>query len=146
MEIINTQMNMNNPKELEGKRVKVRNTNQAGIKLEDYNKIFSIVKVNNYNNITIEGYPNNPLLLSEIEIMPYTEEEINNEISSYEKNILNFKEKIETLEMKKKFMKDNNLDFFSETEYKVFKTLETLENENISAIEKAKLISEMIKN
>jgi len=46
--------------------------------------------------------------------------------------------------LKEKFIIDNNVDEFDEVQYKVFQTLETLDNKDISDIEKSKLISDLI--
>lgn len=132
-------MKSKNPKELIGKKIKVIQ-NGAGIPL-------ITAKVTNgleqgedgveQSGVYIEGYPGNLLYMSEIEIISITKEDIRKEIASLE-------EKISELKSKEQFIIDNNLEELDETHYKVFKTLQTLENENISNIEKSKIISELI--
>lgn len=133
-------MKLINPKELIGKKVKVIQ-NGAGIPLI-ISKVTNGFEIGENGadqpGVYIEGYPGNLLYMSEIEIISFRKEDIIKEITSLE-------EKISELKSKEQFIIDNNVEEFDETQYKVFKTLETLENKDMSDIEKSKLISDLIK-
>jgi hypothetical protein len=75
--------------------------------------------------------------INDLELCPMTREEIQKEISSLEEQIKVEQEKLQ-------FMSDSNVEEFDETQYKVFKTLATLDNKDISAMEKSKLIASLI--
>jgi len=115
-----------------GKRVKVL-TNPIGIPVGIISKI---VDIGSGGGVFIEFYPS-ALISSEFEILSYTKEDINKDIDSLKKEIAELK-------LKEKFIIDNNVDEFDEVQYKVFQTLETLDNKEISDIEKSKLISDLI--
>ena len=74
---------------------------------------------------------------NDLEFLPETKEEITIAIE-------NLKKQIQTEEEKLKFMSTNNIEEFDETQFKVFKTLATLENKEISSVEKSKLIASLI--
>jgi ribosomal protein L29 len=115
-----------------GKRVKVL-ANPIGIPVGIISKI---VDIGSGGGVFIEFYPS-ALISSEFEILSYTKEDINKDIDSLKKEIAELK-------LKEKFIIDNNVDEFDEVQYKVFQTLETLDNKDISDIEKSKLISDLI--
>lgn len=83
---------------------------------------------------------------NQIKEIDMTKKEIEEENEGLLEDIQIIKNKIEENKSKIKFMKENKLDKFDETDFKVFKTLETLDMPNLSNIEKAKIISELIKN
>jgi hypothetical protein len=63
-----------------------------------------------------------------------------------DKEILSLSSQIDELKVKKQFMIDNNVAEFDETQYKVFKTLSTIDNKDLSSLDKSKLIAELIKS
>lgn len=134
-------MKPNNPKELIGKKVKVIQ-NGAGVPQGIVAKVIQGLSKEEAGDsvpgVYIEGYPNSLLYMTEIENTSFTKEDIR-------KDILLLEEKISELKSKEQFIIDNNLEEFDETQYKVFKTLQTLDNEKISDVEKSKLIAELIK-
>lgn len=65
-------------------------------------------------------------------------EYINNEI-------LKLKESISNNNIRIKFMRTNKLKEFDDTDFKIFKTLEALEDGKLSKLDKVKLISSLIK-
>ena len=75
--------------------------------------------------------------INDMEFIPETKEEI-------EQGIINLQNIIKEEQEKLEFMATNNVEEFDETEFKVFKTLATLENKDISSMEKAKLIASLI--
>lgn len=54
------------------------------------------------------------------------------------------KEQIADLEVKLKFMNENKLDDFNETEFKAYKVLQLLKDKKLSDIERAKLIASLV--
>lgn len=97
--------------------------------------IGTIERVNG-NQHYIKGYPS-WIGINDFECITITREEIQKEIS-------NLEEQIKTKQEKLQFMSENNVEEFDETQYKVFKTLATLDNKEISAMEKSKLIASLI--
>jgi len=90
------------------------------------------------------GTTGNVLYLSDIECVDYTIEELEefnkdliDQLEATKKEISNNEERIA-------WMKENNITEFNETEFKAFKTLTLLEDDSISKMEKAKLISELV--
>ena len=77
-------------------------------------------------------------------VSPITITELEEEIVDKKKQILGLEKSIIEDNLKIKFMKENNIEEFSEDEFKVYKTLELLDNKKLSKIEKAKLISSLI--
>jgi hypothetical protein len=125
---------MSTTENLIGKKIKVKsNLSGHGILL---GTIGIIEKVQG-SQVYLKG---NPSWLDnrDFEIIPITREEI-------QKNILSLQEKVKSEQEKLQFMSDNNVDEFDETQYKVFRTLATLDNKDISDMEKSKLIADLIK-
>ncbi len=127
------QLKINKMKNLIGKRVKIKSaTSGHNIPLGTSGLIERV----NGNQHFIKGYTS-WVGINDFEIYSMTREEIQKEISSLEEQIKVEQEKLQ-------FMSDNNVEEFDETQYKVFKTLATLENKEISAMEKSKLIASLI--
>lgn len=122
-------------KNCENKKVKVvKQTSGHGAQIGSFATIKSAV---NANNIRLKEFPSWVFYSQDLEFINETREEI-------QKRISKFQEDIKAEEEKLKFMSENNLDIFDETQYKVFKTLSTLDNKDISQIEKTKLITSLI--
>ncbi len=119
-----------------GKKVTVL-ANQVGVPVGTISKVVRMT--GGGNNYVIEAYPNNSLLKSEIKIAPLTKEDIELEIAELNSEIVD-------LNLKKEFMNANNLTEFDENQYKVFKTLTTLENKDLSSIEKSKIIASLLES
>jgi len=128
---IETNITISNFKNLVGKKVKVL-ANGASIPTG----IVSIVLTHNVNGVTIEDY-NSVLYLTEIKVISFSKTEIETKITELEQLI-----KIE--QDKLIFINENKLNEFDINQYKIFQTLKTLEENNISNIEKSKLIAKLI--
>jgi hypothetical protein len=116
-----------------GKRVKIL-TNGVSAPVGTISKVVSVGD----GGVYIESFKS-LLFYSEVEILSsYTKEDINKDITSLKKEIAELK-------LKEQFMIDNNVEEFDETQYKVFQTLATLDNKDISDVEKSKLIADLIK-
>ena len=121
-------------KNLVGKKVKVvQKTSGHGAPIGSMATITSVAN----GQIRLKEFPSWTFYATDIELCALTREEIQKEISSLE-------EKIRVEQEKLQFMSDNNVEEFDETQYKVFKTLATLDNKEISAMEKSKLIASLI--
>jgi len=68
-----------------------------------------------------------------------TVEDIENDVKKYEAKVKEAKAKLD-------WMKKVNADIYDETEFKVFSTLEALDNKNLSSTEKTKIIASLINN
>lgn len=134
--------------DLVGKTVKLVSDNGSVAAMQSRTNTRFKVKSVNFGSpmyIYVEGIPNY-FFHTELEIAdPATTEELNDEIKFINSEISSYKEKISELKLKIKFMKENNLKEFDEDQFKVFSVLKAL-NENSSDIEKAKIISELIKS
>lgn len=82
---------------------------------------------------------------AEFSIMEYMIEALDLENIELEKKIKDLKDEMRKNSQKIKFMKENNLKEFDETDFKVFSVLETLETEGLSKVERAKVIAKLIK-
>jgi len=119
-----------------GKKVKVVK-NTAGHSCP-VGSIGTITSGNN-NNFRLKEYPNFTFYTADLELCPETREQI-------EETIKNLQDKVNLEQIKLKFMSENNMDEFDETQYKVFQTLITLENKDLSPMEKSKLIASLLES
>lgn len=75
-------------------------------------------------------------------------QEIQKEIVELKKELVDktksIKEQIANLEIRLKFMNENKLDNFDETEFKAYKVLQLLKDKKLSDIERAKLIASLV--
>jgi hypothetical protein len=121
-------------KNLVGKKVKiVKNT-------ANHNQpIGSIATVTSVGGgvVRLKELPSWTFYPADLELTPVTREEIEKEISELQAKIKEEQEKL-------KFMDDNKVEEFDETQFKVFQTLATLDNKELSALEKSKLIASLI--
>lgn len=82
---------------------------------------------------------------NEIKIYSSSIEDLEEENVSITKKIEELTKEINDNTLKVEFMKLNNITEFDETDFKVYKTLDLLENNTISKLEKAKLIADLVK-
>lgn len=75
-----------------------------------------------------------------------TKEELEEEKEKFEEEKEKLECDLESIESKLKFMEEHGLEEFDEEEYKVYKTLNVIEDDNKSRKEKAKEISKLIKD
>jgi hypothetical protein len=84
--------------------------------------------------------------LNEVKILPYTKinlQELSRDINI---KISELSKENDLIEDKITYLEETKLEEFDETEYKVYQILKLLNVSNITDIEKAKLIADMIKN
>lgn len=92
-----------------------------------------------YKAFLIEDiHGNNAGWVYEHEISIESKESILGSIHELEREITTLKEKLE-------WMETMSVDEFDEDEFKVYKTLKTLEDDNLSMMEKTKLIASLVK-
>src|ERR1035437_787587 len=125
-----------------GKKAKIKNSFSTGHSYPIDSK--GTITSCGPNNVRLKEYPTWSFYPNELEICPETREEIEKTIEEIGKTISELQIQIDEENSKLKFMKENNIEEFDETQYKVFKTLFTLEDKNLSAIEKSKLIASLI--
>jgi hypothetical protein len=75
----------------------------------------------------------------------YEMEVININLETIEQELLKKQFEVETLRDKIKWMKEAGVAEFNEDQFKVYQTLKLLDNNNLSTLEKSKLIAELIK-
>ena len=121
-------------KKLTGKKVKiVKNTANHNQPIGSTGTITST----NSGMVRLKEFPSWNFYPQDLELLPQTREEIEKEIAS-------LKEKIKSEQEKLDFMNENKVEEFDETQYKVFQTLKTLEDKNLSPIERSKIIAGLI--
>lgn len=82
---------------------------------------------------------------SEMDIrLSYNKENILEDIANLKKNIQNYEKEIVLLQNKLEFIEENKLEEFDENTFKAYHTLKLIDNNKLSQIEKAKLISNLI--
>lgn len=77
-------------------------------------------------------------------VEPDTIESLEQESKDLDKDLKKIESNIENTNMKIKFMKENNLIEFSETDFKAYAILTIIDNPNTSQIEKARAISRLV--
>jgi hypothetical protein len=75
----------------------------------------------------------------------YEMEVININLETIEQELLKKQLEVETLKDKIKWMKEAGVSEFNDDQFKVYQTLKLLDNNDLSTIEKSKLIAELIK-
>lgn len=132
---------------LRGKRVKVtRNTGG-----HNYGAAGTVFTVEPSAYISSSGIASaiaggNTILFTEFTVITdYTEKDIKEQIDSLKKQKKELDSEISVFEARLKFMKAHGLDKFDEDEFKVFSTLDALEDAKTSKMEKAKIIAKLIK-
>lgn len=87
------------------------------------------------------GYQGNKLIFSEVELVigPETKEDFEEEKERLECELEDINTKIQ-------FMEENNLDEFDEDEYRIFKSLDVLDDKEKSRKDKAKELKRLLKN
>ena len=132
--IINLENSMENLQLLKGKKAKIKGASSGhGMPIGTTGKIEKIHGAQIY----LEGC-NSWVGRNDIDIIPITTAEIDADIVSLEKEINKLKDQ-------KEYMSINGIDEYDETQFKVFRTLATLDKKDISQLEKSKLIAELIK-
>lgn len=116
-----------------GRKVKVINA-AGGVPVGINSKVASINGM-----LILEGYPQCSLYPHEVQLISCTKENIECEISCLEKEITSQRSKLQ-------YMTENNLEEFDENQYRVFQTLKTLDNKEITQVQKSKIIAELITN
>lgn len=81
----------------------------------------------------------------EFELSPETKKELQNSLLSLEKSIKTIQDEQVLIKSRIKFMEDNGIEEYDETTFKTFHVLNLLEQKHLSKIEKAKLISTLLK-
>jgi len=117
-----------------GRRAKVLN-NALGVPVGTTGKITT----SNSSGILLDSCPHKSFISQELEIASYTVKDIQEEISCLEKEITCQQSKLQ-------YMTENGLEEFDENQYKVFQTLKTLDNKEITQVQKSKIIAELINN
>lgn len=90
------------------------------------------------------GGAGNTLSFQNFSVGPETIEDLNEEIKNNKKRIKEINQEIKTCEMKIKYLTETGSDEFDEMEYKAFNVLTVLEEANLTKLERAKLISELV--
>ncbi len=129
-----------------GTKIKViRNSNSHSYPLDKIlikNNITSGI-----SSVVIVGH--NQLNIDDVIFVAETLEDIEMDKLTFEKNyqelLKELKNKIEELELKILYMKENDVEVFDETEYKTYQTLKILETTK-DLKTKSKLIAQLIKN
>lgn len=129
-------------KNLVGKKVKIINNLSTGHN-NPINSKGTIISCTQ-NNVRLKEYNSWNFYISEVEIYSITREEIEKEIEEIKKETSKLQIKIEEEKSKLQFMVENNIEEFDETQFKVYKTLSTLEDKSLSPMEKSKLIASLI--
>lgn len=94
----------------------------------------------------INGRGGNSICFRDFKIGGNTIKDIEEENEMLEKSIKSTKDNINDNILKIKFMYDNKLTTFDNTEFEVYKALSVLEDPSLSKIEKAKALSNIINN
>lgn len=95
--------------------------------------------------VTTEARPGSCVYMNEFKLGGDTIPDLEEETLDLEKEIVAKKSEIELNKAKIKFMKAHKLTEFDETDFKVYETLELLENTSITKVERAKAIAKLIK-
>lgn len=90
-----------------------------------------------YNNTSLY------LLLSDVRLCNITIDEINEELELAEKNLNEAKNSVENIKNKINYLTETGNKEFDENEFRAYNTIKTLENSNLSTVEKAKQISSL---
>ena len=135
-------------KALVGKQLKVIG-NTAGHQVP-INTIITVASVNypttpNPVYVAVVNGSNRNFNIEDVEFCPLTIEQIQEAIKDLDTEIEANKKEQEVLRSKIKFMQENKLDVYDEDTFKVYYTLNLLDNDKLSKIEKSKLISQLIK-
>ncbi len=93
----------------------------------------------------LNGVGGNSIKLNQFKIGGNSIEDLTSENKEFSKEIDYLKEQIADNNIKIKFMNDNDLKEFDETDFKVYKTLSLLEDPKLSQVDRAKAISALIK-
>lgn len=101
---------------------------------------------NSLSHIQIMEYPNVYLCLSDIEIDECTIEDIQSELEDAEYILTKATQNCQNIKLKIEYLKETSTTKFDENEFKAYCTLKTLENENLSTMEKAKQIASLFNN
>ena len=80
---------------------------------------------------------------SDLRLDIYTIEDMNDELKSAEEAVLNAEKVVENIKFKIEYMTEVGSDNFDENEYKAYSTLKTLENTNLTTLDKAKQIASL---
>lgn len=90
----------------------------------------------------------NNIYANQFILVSINKEVIQEEIAELKQDIIDTtkknKEQIADLEVKLKFMNENKLSEFNETEFKAYKVLQLLKDEKLSDIQRAKLIASLV--
>lgn len=132
---------------LRGKTIKVVNTSGG----HNYGAVGETTKLSNVSNSTSsylsQGFPGgNTIYYYEFVVLTEeTVEDLNENIKRLKKDKKDIDAEIKTVEAKIEFMKTNSLEKYDEDEFKVFQTLQTLDDASTTAMEKAKIIAKLIR-
>ena len=125
-----------------GKKVKIKSSGNNQVKT---GTVLTISSVNIQNNSILLKESNNwQWYDNELELMLLTKEDVDDLILNKQKDIELINSQIDELKFIKQFMTENDITEYDENQYKVYKTLETLENKDLSPIDKAKIIAKLI--
>lgn len=80
-----------------------------------------------------------------LKVINSTVKELEKDLLDIDKEIIALNTEKESIRSKIQFMEDNELEIYDEDTFKAFSTLSLLDNNKLSKIEKAKLISKLIK-
>ena len=141
------------PNKMKGKRVKLKPCTPAGLPTSSNTNMahskgleFIITgeypagdcRYKAYNIQHVDGANAGWVFEHEIENLNVTVEELTNELEEATAKVSEIKMKIE-------YLQESGAKEFDETEYKVYSTLKLLENNELSNMEKSKIIAELIK-
>jgi hypothetical protein len=132
-----------------GAKVKViANTSSHSYKIGETYEIINLYYSGSQVTSVQAKFPNgtagNSLYLLDIECVAYTIEDFEEANKDLIDQLEATKKEISDNEERIAWMKENNIVEFNETEFKAFKTLTLLEDDSLSKMEKAKLISELV--
>lgn len=92
------------------------------------------------------GVYTNSIYFTNFTIEGYTIEAFEEQIEVNKKEIKELQEENKSLEARIKFMKENDMEEYDEDVFKSLEVLQLLEKDNLSQIDKAKIIANIIKN
>ena len=91
-----------------------------------------------FTNFTVIEEVSEAILLGDIEKLNLDKEELGTQIEECDAKIALVKERLS-------YLKENNLEVFDEEEFKSFRALSLLEDDNLSKLEKAKILANIIR-
>lgn len=133
-------------KALVGRTVKIKSLSTG----HNYGSVGSKFKIEcfigwNGSNVILKNNQGAYIGLNEIEILPQTIEELQNEKLENDKLIADLIEEKNIIDNKIAFLQENNLEEYDEELFKITEVLKKLDDGSLTGIERAKAIADIIK-